>query len=75
MRHSRLPLLVCAWLFALASVSTAQTGTSNLVGQVNDNTGGALPGVSVTAVQAETNYRFEAVTNEVGAFRSKVAAW
>ena len=69
MRHSRLPLLVCAWLFALASVSTAQTGTSNLVGQVNDNTGGALPGVSVTAVQAGTNFRFEAVTNEVGAFR------
>ena len=69
MRHPRLSLLVCAWLFALSSVSTAQTGTSNLVGQVHDNTGGALPGVSVTAVQAGTNFRFEAVTNDVGAFR------
>ena len=35
-------------------------GTPNLVGEVKDNTGGALSDVSVTVVQIEITLRFEA---------------
>ena len=44
----------------------AQTGTASITGLVTDETGGALPGVTVTATNQATNVQHVAVTNEAG---------
>ena len=68
-------------LAALAIVTTfglapagAQTGQmfGELVGKVTDDSGGALPGVTVTAVHEATGNTFTAVTDERGEFRLPV---
>jgi hypothetical protein len=69
MRRSILALFVGVWVLGLCGMATAQTGTSSLVGQVADPSGGVLPGVAVTVVQLGTNFRFEAITNETGFYR------
>lgn len=60
---------VCAWTLALCTSAAAQVGSANLVGQVLDTSGGVMPGVAVVAVQLDTNFRFEAFTNEEGLYR------
>src|SRR5688572_3913379 len=59
---------VCAWTLAMCGAAIAQVGSSSLVGQVVDSSEGVVPGVSVVAVQLDTNFRFEAVTNAEGFF-------
>ncbi|MPZ17695.1 MAG: hypothetical protein GEV06_07275 [Luteitalea sp.] len=65
----RSALMASVWVVVFCSVAAAQIGTSTLVGQVSDSSGAVLPGVSVTAVQPDTGFRFDAVTNEAGLFR------
>jgi hypothetical protein len=59
----RIALLVVLLLPATAG---AQTGTASLTGLITDETGGALPGVTVTATNQATNVASVAVTNETG---------
>jgi hypothetical protein len=47
----------------------AQVGTSTLTGRVTDQTNAVVPGVSVTIVNTETNFRFPATTNQDGMYR------
>ncbi len=44
----------------------AQTSDATISGVVSDATGGAVPGVTVTAIHGETGQRHSAVTNEEG---------
>src|SRR5688500_16447801 len=53
-------------LALLPAVARAQTGTASITGVVMDETGGALPGVTITATNQATNVEHVAVTNEVG---------
>src|SRR5688572_14038116 len=54
-------------LLALPALAQAQEAT--LSGAVTDDTGGALPGVTVRAVHEASGNNFEAVTDERGEFR------
>ena len=56
-------------LATLASLSSAQVGSSTISGRVTDSTGSVVPRVSISIVQAETNFQFTAVTNEEGLYR------
>ena len=58
--------LLTALLFAAPTEAGAQTGTATLTGIVTDETGGALPGVTVTATNQATNVEHTTVTNEAG---------
>jgi hypothetical protein len=62
LRHALLPV----WLVVLSSAASAQTGTATVTGIVTDETGGALPGVTVTATHRDTNVEQVTVTNEAG---------
>ena len=46
----------------------AQESRGSISGTVKDNSGGALPGVTVTATKKDTNQATSAVTNEAGSF-------
>jgi hypothetical protein len=69
MRHSRIGVLLLAFL-AVASLAFAQGPTSGSVnGTVSDNTGAVLPGVSVTAASTVLLGTQAATTNEQGIYR------
>ena len=56
-------------VFSLAtSAAWAQLNTAELNGQVTDNTGGVLPGVTVTVSQTETGLQRTVVTDGSGAY-------
>jgi hypothetical protein len=55
-------------LLLAASSATAQIDTGSIVGTVTDNTGGVLPGITVTATQEDTAVALTAVTNSVGQY-------
>ena len=62
-------LLLGAVLAVLAAPpALAQESRGSISGTVKDNSGGALPGVTVTATQKDTNRATSAVTNEAGSF-------
>lgn len=56
-------------LFSLPHHADAQTGQGSLRGYVRDAQGGALPGVTVTAISSELLRPVTAVTNEEGYYR------
>jgi carboxypeptidase family protein/TonB-dependent receptor-like protein len=62
-------ILAIVVVFGLATVSYAQRTTGDISGTVTDTTGGVLPGVTVTAVCAETRFTRTAVTDGTGGFR------
>ena len=66
----RLAASVLGVLLTLAgSVSPASAqATAQINGTVTDSSGGVLPGVTVVAVQTETAFRREAVTDENGSY-------
>src|SRR5687767_14655689 len=67
---SRLIRLVIGVLFVLLlapGIARAQA-TAQINGTVADSSGGVLPGVTVVAIQTETGFRREAVTDETGAY-------
>ena len=71
MKFGRLVWLTVA-LLALPLVAHAQDAT--LLGTVKDNTGGVLPGVTVTAVNEASGISFVSVTDERGLYRVPVRA-
>ena len=71
MKLGRLIWLIVAFL-ALPLASYAQDAT--LSGTVKDNTGGVLPGVTVTAVNQDSGISFQSVTDERGLYRIPVRA-
>jgi hypothetical protein len=71
MKVGRLIWLIVAFL-ALPLASYAQDAT--LSGTVKDNTGGVLPGVTVTAVNQDSGISFQSVSDEHGLYRMPVRA-
>jgi hypothetical protein len=71
MKKTTLCLALLATLAAspLASVAAAQITSATLVGTVTDPSGGALPGVTVTARNADTGFTRTVTTTEAGAYR------
>src|SRR5580765_9014523 len=63
-------LLLASAILFLPAVGFAQEAT--VTGTVVDQTGGVLPGVTVTALHESTGNTFVAVTDAVGAFRLPV---
>ena len=61
-------LVFVAALLAAAHPALAQETRGSISGNVKDNSGGALPGVTVTATQKTTNRATTTVTNEAGSF-------
>jgi hypothetical protein len=61
-------ILVAACAAAATHPAFAQESRGSISGTVRDNSGGALPGVTVTATQKDTNRATTAVTNEAGSY-------
>jgi hypothetical protein len=71
MRHvirSAAALAVIVALGAIPSIAAAQAVTGTLLGNVTDSSGGAVPGVTVTATEAGTSVSRSTVTNEAGRY-------
>jgi hypothetical protein len=58
---------VCLGL-AVASPAFAQTGLATITGLVTDNSGGSVPGVTVTATNQATNVDYTGITTDAGAY-------
>ena len=63
-------LMLAVFIVFLPTLALAQEAT--VTGTVVDSTGGVLPGVTVTAVNAATGNNFVSVTDERGAYRVAV---
>ena len=68
LRHISLAVAVLLALLALVP-ATAQTSGGTLVGETKDESGAALPGVTVTATNNETGFNRSSVTGPDGVFR------
>ena len=64
----RVSLLIGLLFSALACTSVWGQSTAQVSGTVKDQTGAVLPGVEVTATQAETGLKRTAVTDETGSY-------
>src|SRR6185503_14477624 len=62
----RVVAIVIAVLTMLPSVVRAQTGAATITGLVADDTGGALPGVTITARNRATDVPYTTVSNGAG---------
>jgi hypothetical protein len=62
-------LLAALAVGPLARVAAAQITSATLVGTVTDSSGAALPGVTVTARNADTGFTRTVTTSEAGAYR------
>jgi hypothetical protein len=67
----RLLAVAAFWILSVGPaigplIAHAQTSEATISGVVSDATGGALPGVTVTAIHGETGQRHTAVTNAEG---------
>jgi hypothetical protein len=60
--------VACLLVVLLAGVAAAQTPLGRVTGTVLDDSGGVLPGATVTLTHVGTNQVQVAVTNEVGSF-------
>ncbi|HET9218591.1 MAG TPA: carboxypeptidase-like regulatory domain-containing protein, partial [Terriglobia bacterium] len=58
--------LTFIFLLLHLAAAYAQTTTGTLVGFITDPSGASLPGVSVVAIERDTNRRREALTDESG---------
>ena len=72
MKFGRRLVVLTIALFAFPVLASAQDAT--LSGTVKDNTGGVLPGVTVTATNEASGITFTSVTDERGAYRLPVRA-
>ncbi len=65
--HLRIEIaLLGFFLLLFPAGANSQTGTASITGLITDQTGAALPGVTVTATNPATNVVHVAVTNETG---------
>ena len=70
MKHLRLAGALLALVALLApGLAIAQTTTGTILGEVKDSSGGAMPGVTVTAVNQANGLTRETVTDERGNYR------
>ena len=60
--------LALGLVLVFASAAGAQTDTGAIVGTVKDQSGGVLPGVTITVTQTSTGLVYTAVTNEAGQY-------
>ena len=67
--NRRLLLLSIVLLLLIPSLVLAQSSASSLSGQVTDESGAALPGVTVTATNNETGFSRAVVTGSDGGYR------
>ena len=65
-RRSYFGIALLGVLLMVPGYGWAQTGTATITGLVSDETGAALPGVTVTATNQATNVTDAAVTNAAG---------
>ena len=61
-------VLACFALLALATPAIAQEFRATVTGRVTDTSAGAMPGVTVTIMNTQTNEKVTAVTNEQGLY-------
>ena len=61
-------VLFSCLILLLASTNVWAQATAQINGTVADTSGAVLPGVTVTAVQTQTGFRREGVTDETGSF-------
>ena len=62
-------LMACAVLIPVVSVTTAWAqATAQINGTVADSSGGVLPGAVVAAIQTDTGFRREVVTDPTGSY-------
>ncbi len=61
-------LTVILGLLAVSPAGFAQETTATIIGTVSDESGGVLPGVTVTLRQVATNQTFERVTSAEGLY-------
>ncbi len=61
-------LTVCVMLFALSTMSNAQTITGTFTGTLTDPSGSVLPKVKVTATNTGTNIGYNATSNDAGIY-------
>src|SRR5690349_8294189 len=62
----RTTLLVGAMMCSFVSPINAQVRPGSMIVEVRDQTGGAIPGATVTITQAQTNLTRNGITNDVG---------
>lgn len=62
-------LLALAWGLSLMPAARAQTAGANIIGRVQDKSGAALPGATVTVSQKETGLTRTTVTESDGSYR------
>src|SRR4029453_7569240 len=67
MRSRRSVFLFVSWLFTLSGVAHGQA-TAQLDGTVRDESGGVLPGVTVTVTQTDTGFTRSVVTETNGSY-------
>ncbi len=67
--RSRSLLLVGFLILLLPNLLFAQTNAGSLSGRVSDNTGAALPGVTVTATNSSTGFNRTVITETDGTYR------
>src|ERR687891_1939345 len=60
--------LVALMVVLLAAANVWAQATAQINGTVADSSGAVLPGVTVIAIQTETGFRREAVTDETGSY-------
>ena len=60
--------LVAAILFVLSGLHASAQTTAQINGTVVDESGGALPGVTVTALHTDTRFRRDVVTDVTGSY-------
>src|SRR5262249_58662578 len=59
-------LLLLVVLHAFPATVSAQTGAASVTGIVSDQSGGKVPGATVTATNQATNVAYTATSNEAG---------
>ena len=64
-----IPLFAILLALALPPAAGAQVTSASIVGTITDSSGGALPGVTVTARNVDTGFTRTVPTDEVGAYR------
>src|SRR5437773_7174356 len=73
-RSSVLTALVLIAMLAAAALVSAQGTTGSISGFVTDDTGGALPGTTVTVRHVETDQKRVVVTDSAGRYRAQQLA-
>jgi len=63
-----LPLVFITGLLASAHLSAQAGSTAQITGTVRDESGGVLPGVTVTATQTDTGFKRDVVTDTNGSY-------